>query len=120
MAAEGPSTSRSIGGISLSPPSSAGSVQGQSSSAGRLRRSLVWQYFDYDPIQEKSVCQVLFQSSGNDSDNDVCGAAIAGKFPTNLKNHLKKKHPIQHAELLSSEEEEKEKKEKKECVRRAK
>ena len=117
MAAEGPSTSRSIGGISLSPPSSAGSVQGQSSSAGRLRRSLVWQYFDYDPIQEKSVCQVLSQSSGNDSDNDVCGAAIAGKFPTNLKIHLKKKHPIQHAELLSSEEEEKEKKE---CVRRAK
>ena len=50
MAAEGPSTSRSTEAISLSPPSSAGSVQGQSS---RRTRSVVWQYFDYDPSQQK-------------------------------------------------------------------
>ena len=31
------------------------------------------------------------------------GSTIAGKFPTNLWNHLKKKHPGQQAELLCNE-----------------
>ena len=90
--AEGPSTSMEA--ISVSSPSSisTGSVRGQSS--GHPRKSLVWEYFDYDPILQKSVCQVLSQATGTDSDtNNVCGSSFAGKFPTNLKKSLKKEPP---------------------------
>ena len=101
--AKGPSTSMEA--ISVSPPSSIsiGSVRGQSS--GRPQKSLVWEYFDYDPILQKSIRQVLSQATGTDSDtNNVCGSSFAGKFPTNLKkNHLKKSHPTQYTELLSKE-----------------
>ena len=51
---------------------------------------------DYDPNQNKSLCQVLSQSSGTDSDtNNVCGAAIAGtcKLLTNLKKSFKEEAP---------------------------
>ena len=45
---------------------------------------------------------------------------MTGKFPTNLCQHLKKKHPVQYSELLVKEEKEKKEKEKLESAKRAK
>ena len=34
----------------------------------------------------------------------MCGHAIAGKFPTSMKNHLKRSHPKEYQLILSKEE----------------
>ena len=74
-------------------------------STGRPRKSVVWEYFEYDLVREKSICQVLKSPTLEDGDtSDICGQAISGKFPTNLKQHLKKVHPEQHSELMEKEE----------------
>ena len=49
-------------------------------SAGRPR-SAVWEYFSYNESTNKSSCQI-----------ESCKTLISGKFTTNLKLHLKKKH----------------------------
>ena len=59
------------------------------SHSGRPRESAVWNYFFYDSTKGKSTCQV---SSGDASESSVCGMEINGKYPTNLKAHLKAKH----------------------------
>ena len=41
---------------------------------GRPTRSLVWDYFKYDRVVDKSVCQV--EKSNTDS---ICGKSVAGK-----------------------------------------
>ena len=59
----------------------------------------VWDYFEYDGTNQKSVCQVMI-SGGTSSlaeslcSTNRCGHALAGKFATNMKHHLKKAHPI--------------------------
>ena len=46
---------------------------------GRLKKSFVWDYFQYDLTEDKSVCKV------QQPDESVCGKSISGKYPTNLK-----------------------------------
>ena len=53
-------------------------------STGRPRRSPVWEYFVFNDESGKSACQVELESK-----NSVCGHEVTGKFPTNLKQHLK-------------------------------
>ena len=36
-------------------------------------------------------------------DGSGCGQSLNGKFPTNLKGHLRKKHPQENLELQESE-----------------
>jgi len=53
---------------------------------GAKRKAEVWEHFLWDSTKEKSVCQVKLGDR-------ICGAALSGKNPTNLENHLKYKHP---------------------------
>ena len=72
---------------------------------GRPRDSFVWDHFIYVEEREKSVCQVPLGEEGS-----ICGKEINGRYPTNLKAHLKHTHPIVHAEIQrKNEEKEKEK-----------
>ena len=90
---------------------SAGS-EGTPGTSGR-RKSQVWQYFEFDADEKKSSCTVK-------TDNQqICGKQIPGKFPTNLKNHLRIAHPEVYAALLEKEEAEKKTKAEKECERKA-
>lgn len=70
-------------------------------SSGRPRRSPVWKFFEYDKAVDKSICQISTESDSS----KLCGQAIAGKYPTNLKQHLNKHHPVQYASLLQLEKE---------------
>ena len=64
------------------------SVTGEhSTSPSRSVRSPVWSFFTYDAATEKSICQVEL------SDHVICVHNISGKYPTNLKQHLKRSHP---------------------------
>ena len=73
-------------------------------SRGRPRKSPVWNYFVYDSEKETSMCKVEVKV-GERGPSKTCDHVIGGKFPTNLKNHLKKHHPTQYEELLQKEEE---------------
>ena len=52
---------------------------------GRPRNSNVWDYYVYDAELDKSECQVL-------TGEKVCGVKINGKFPSNLRSHIKNNH----------------------------
>ena len=58
-----------------------------SSSLGRPRKSLVWNYFIYDDVSGKSICQVSTgesnEAGSSSSGPNVCGQTCAGKFPSN-------------------------------------
>ena len=60
----------------------------------RLRDSFMWDHFIYVEEREKSVCQVPLGEEGS-----ICGKEINGRYPTNLRTHLKCAHPIVHAEI---------------------
>ena len=66
------------------------------SHSGRKKSSPVWDYFKYDEASGKTVCQVKM----NDK---ICETNFKGKFSTNLKAHLKTKHPQQYQELIQKE-----------------
>ena len=55
---------------------------------------LVWEYFTIDASRGRGECQV------EKSNGTKCNASIAGKFPTNMKAHLKGNHPIAYEEML--------------------
>ena len=115
-----PSTSAAA--ISLSPPSSTSSVvirREATATSGRSRKSLVWEFFEYDPVTKKSVCQVLSAPSADSSASDICGHSITGKFPTNLRQHLKRAHPSEFSELCGQQDREKQEKEKQVSAQRA-
>ena len=71
---------------------------------GRPRKSVVWDYFIYDSIMNKSTCQILVTSDSN-SGTKLCGHSITGKYPTNLKQPLKKTHLNEYKEVESKEAE---------------
>ena len=81
--------------------SSAASVSPSPSLAGESkatkRRSLVWKFFEFNETTGKSVCQVPL------SGEEPCGVNVPGKFATNLKQHLSKSHPEEHAQVLRME-----------------
>ena len=89
--------------------------------SSRPRKSLVWEYFKYDDQLKKSLCQVLKSPTSSDSGRLsnplVCGHEITGKYPTNLKQHLKKSHPGLYADLQKKEVQEKEQKSKQEAIK---
>ena len=67
----------------------------KSTQSGCPRESLVWDYFIYDGEKHKSICQIGFDQDGS----PPCNTEISGKYTTNLKAHLKAKHPHELAEL---------------------
>ena len=89
------------------------------SNTSRPRKSLVWDYFEYDEELNKSR-QVLKSPTSSDSDllgdllGGVCGHEITGKFP---KQHLKKAHPGPYEEIIKKEAQEIEAKAKQEVVK---
>ena len=74
------------------------SVTGEHSTRpSRSVRSPVWNFFEYDATTENSVCQVEL------SEHVICAHSISGKYPTNLKQHLKRCHPEAHSQVLQVE-----------------
>ena len=60
--------------------------------SGQPRRSPVLEYFMYNSETDKSICQIEvctgaedYTGMSSDSSMKLCGHAMAGKFPTNLK-----------------------------------
>lgn len=72
----------------------------------RSRGSGVRKYFKHDEETKMNACLVhgcWTTERGN------CGKQIKGKYPTNLKGHLKKEHPQEFKALELEEEARKEK-----------
>lgn len=67
---------------------------------GRPTRSLVWEYYTYDRVVDKSICQV----EKSPSPDGMCSKSISGKNPTNLKQHLRAAHPQIMNDLKRKEE----------------
>ena len=69
----------------------------------------MWQYFVYNEQTGKSSCQVETGRSDDEEEagpsRKVCSQEVAGKFPTNLKHHLKKYHALQYEEVVKLEAE---------------
>ena len=65
------------------------------SGSGRPR-SAVWNYFEYIESNDKSVCKI-----------ESCGVEVRGKFTTNLKRHLERKHAECYRKVEKIEEEKK-------------
>ena len=86
--------------VAISPSLSPSPSTSERGSCGRPRRSFVWDYFTYDLNRNKSVCQVEAATSLG----SVCGHCLSGKFPTNLKSHLKSCHSNCYKELMAKEE----------------
>lgn len=81
-------------------------------SLGHPRRSPVWDYFVFDKGTEKSIGQVEVPLAADElrvgaevtvTGAKVCGHAIAGKYPTNLKQHLKKAHSVEFKDVVRKE-----------------
>ena len=53
--------------------------------SGRPRNSNVSDYYTYDAELDKSECQILIGEK-------VCGVEINGKFPSNLRSHVRNNH----------------------------
>src|SRR5438876_1026747 len=65
---------------------------------GRKRTSLVWIYFKYDAVADKSRCIVTAVKAGGDTVE--CGQVITGNNATNVRAHLRTTHKAQYDELL--------------------
>ena len=79
--------------------STCGSMEtAKSTQSGCPRESSVWDYFIYDG-EKKSICQIGLDQEGS----PPCSTEIAGKYTTNLKAHLKAKHPRKLAELAQKD-----------------
>lgn len=72
---------------------------------GRKRTSLVWTYFKYEAISDKSRCLVTIQQTGGGMAE--CGQLISGNNATNVRAHLRTAHKSQYEELLRLEEDKK-------------
>ena len=70
-------------------------LSGSGQGSGRPR-SAVWNYFEYIESNDKSVCKI-----------ESCGVEVRGKFTTNLKRHLERKHAECYRKVEKIEEEKK-------------
>jgi len=61
---------------------------------GRKRHSPIWDFFEYDCVNNKSKCLVV------EAGDTMCGILLKGKNPTNLKVHLKSSHKKANQEYL--------------------
>ena len=78
--------------------------------SGRPRESSVWDYFEFDEVENKSTCIVVVGDGQNQPVNELaktCGIKIAGKYPTNLRKHLEKFHKKEHQDMETKEKEKK-------------
>ena len=91
------------GSVSPSPTPSPGAT----TRPGRPQKSSVWGYFTYDATEKHSVCLVevtgMTDEPGPSAVYQACNHKIPGKFPTNLKTHIKKSHPGVYQVLLEKE-----------------
>jgi len=55
--------------------------------SGRKKESSIWNSFIYNETSNKSRCVVLMDNG------DECGCEITGKKTSNLKTHVKSRHP---------------------------
>ncbi|XP_057691466.1 zinc finger BED domain-containing protein 4-like [Corythoichthys intestinalis] len=55
---------------------------------GRKRRDDIWSHFHYNESQRRTECTVSVGDHG-----EMCGHKLGGKNTTNLKRHLKVRHP---------------------------
>ena len=85
------------------------SVSPSPTATGHPRNSLVRNHFVYDSSSWRSVCQVHDSSASDDASSipTICGHSIAGKFPSNLRQHLKSCHSTVFSEMLAEEERQK-------------
>ena len=60
-------------------------------------RSPVWNFFSFNEATGNSACKVLL------TNGDLCAHIIAGKYPTNLKQHLRKSHRNEYSQVLEIE-----------------
>ena len=67
---------------------------------GRPRQSPVWNFFSLNAAKSRSVCKVQIRVV--DSTTKLCGIQISGKYPTNLKAHLRTAHPQVFAEVSTA------------------
>ena len=67
---------------------------------GRPRQSPVWNFFLFNAAKSRSVCKVQIRVV--DSTTKLCGIQISGKYPTNLKAHLRTAHPQVFAEVSTA------------------
>jgi len=74
------------------------SEEPRTSAQERRKLSHVWEHFRFDIDTNKSTCTV--KKLGG---QEICGKLIPGKFPTNLKNHLRSTHPQEFAAILQKE-----------------
>ena len=72
----------------------------ESRPSGRPKKSPVWEHF---MIFSQTKAYVKW----NNSTQSICGKSVAGKFPTNLKKHLKLAHPNVFQEITRKDEESK-------------
>lgn len=82
-------------------------ISSHSRAQTKKRRSCVWDYFEYNEAENKSLCIVI-------KDDSICGKQITGKFPTNLRNHLRHTHHEAYKNMIEKEEIEKKAREEKE------
>ena len=89
----------------LSPTTCSPGPSPTATAPGRPKRSPVWDYFTYDSVS--SLCKVDVMAGDREPDlsKKSCDHTVSGKFPTNLKNHLKKHHPTVYENVLRNEEE---------------
>ncbi len=59
-------------------------------------KSAVWDYFEYLESSNKSVCKT-----------ESCGIEVRGKYTTNLKRHLERKHAEYYRKVENIEKEKK-------------
>ena len=71
---------------------------------GRPKKNPVWDFFSYQSDKNASLCKVAACRGDGPGSSKVCDHSIPGKFPTDLKNHLKRLHPSEYAEVLRKEE----------------
>ncbi|ESO02803.1 hypothetical protein HELRODRAFT_192152 [Helobdella robusta] len=70
-------------------------VQNVQKASGRRQESYVWEYFQYDPVTDRSTCLCEISSTSSSqstSASRVCGKTLKGKNATNLKTHLEYFH----------------------------
>ena len=70
----------------------------------------MWNFFTYDKGVDVSLCQVLVDK---EEGKEPCNHKIKGKYPTNLKSHLKAHHKNEFLTLTEQEDKEKKKMEQK-------
>ena len=68
--------------------------------AGRPRRSAVWNYFLYNKSKDISVCQVKISKEDNEV---ICGKELKGAFATNTKKDMKQQHQEAYQAYLEKE-----------------